>query len=248
MSTTTITASANSSASVNSTTVNNQKTAVELASAIWRITKNQKGRTNAEVFSLLALTLFFYRFLSENLTFYINRMERKIDPAFEYTKLTEQVAEYGREITKIEKGFYILPNQLFSSVLARAKNEPDLARTINQIFDDIAYNFRLFYFVFYPGATDFIREDFYREEEPEVLKLFDTVRKYPSKYMQKLSSTVKGRNKKLIRMMEAVASIPIDNLVEETNGNYINKIIEISELVHTELEKFLIIYFFKRYR
>jgi len=40
--------------------------------------------------------MLFYRFISENLTHYINKHERKIDPNFDYAKLSDEVAERGR--------------------------------------------------------------------------------------------------------------------------------------------------------
>jgi type I restriction-modification system DNA methylase subunit len=54
--------------------------------------------------------MLFYRFISENLTAYLNEQERAAgNPDFDYVALPDADAEFGRNLTVEEKGFYILP-------------------------------------------------------------------------------------------------------------------------------------------
>ena len=58
--------------------------------------------------------MLFYRFISENLTSYLNEQERKAGTKdFDYAGLSDDLAEQGRTETVKEKGFYILPSELF---------------------------------------------------------------------------------------------------------------------------------------
>jgi len=50
--------------------------------------------------------ILFYRFISENLTHYINEHERKVDPNFDYAKISDEQAELERADTVKEKGFF----------------------------------------------------------------------------------------------------------------------------------------------
>lgn len=59
----------------------------------------------------------FYRFISENLAEDINKAEEEANgEPFSYADMSDEDAEYGREDTVKEKGFFILPSQLFCNV------------------------------------------------------------------------------------------------------------------------------------
>ena len=109
----------------------------QLYRTIWQIANDLRGSVDGWDFKQYVLGMLFYRFISENLTHYINKHERKIDPNFDYAKLSDEVAEQGRAITVIEKGFYILPSELFVNVRARAKNDPNLNETLARVFHNI---------------------------------------------------------------------------------------------------------------
>jgi hypothetical protein len=75
------------------------------------------------------LGMLFYRFISENLTSYLNEQERKAaDTAFDYAALSDADAEFGRAETVQEKGFYILPSQLFANVRGGRARTPTSTR------------------------------------------------------------------------------------------------------------------------
>ena len=83
----------------------------KLHSTIWKIANDLRGSVDGWDFKTYVLGFLFYRFISENLTNYINGEERKTGAAdFDYAKLSDDAAEFGRADTVKEKGFYILPS------------------------------------------------------------------------------------------------------------------------------------------
>lgn len=99
----------------------------ELHKTIWRIATDLRGSVDGWDFKSYVLGILFYRFISENLTAYINEGERQAgDPDFDYTTIADTDAEFGRKETVAEKGFYILPSELFANVRKRAKDDEDL--------------------------------------------------------------------------------------------------------------------------
>ncbi|MBQ9058589.1 MAG: type I restriction-modification system subunit M [Atopobiaceae bacterium] len=87
----------------------------ELHKTIWSIADDLRGSVDGWDFKQYILGTLFYRFISENLCGYL--AEQEDDPSFDYATLTDEQAEYGREETVKEKGFFILPSELFSRVL-----------------------------------------------------------------------------------------------------------------------------------
>lgn len=65
--------------------------------------------------------MLFYRFISENLTNYINGEEQKSGKKFDFSTFSDRDAEFGRNETVIEKGFYILPSEFFECSRKRPK-------------------------------------------------------------------------------------------------------------------------------
>lgn len=82
--------------------------------------------------------MLFYRFISENLTYHLNKEEHEAgNTDFNYADLADEDAEYGREATVEEKGFFILPSQLFCNVRKNAANDADLNETLETVFKAI---------------------------------------------------------------------------------------------------------------
>ena len=101
----------------------------ELHKTIWRIANDLRGSVDGWDFKSYVLGMLFYRFISENLTAYLNEQERKAgNPDFDYATLTDTDAEFGREETVEEKGFYILPSELFVNVRAKARQRREPQR------------------------------------------------------------------------------------------------------------------------
>src|ERR1039458_489519 len=89
----------------------------ELHRTIWKIANDLRGAVDGWDFKSYVLGVLFYRFISENLTNYLNDIERAAGQAdFDYVALSDNDAEFGRADTVEEKGFYILPSELFAKV------------------------------------------------------------------------------------------------------------------------------------
>ena len=79
-----------------------------LHDTIWKIANDLRGTVDGWDFKSYVLGILFYRFVSENLTAYLNAEERKAGNSdFNYADLSDAEAEFGRDETVKEKGFYI---------------------------------------------------------------------------------------------------------------------------------------------
>lgn len=160
----------------------------ELHKTIWRIANDLRGSVDGWDFKTYVLGMLFYRFISENLTSYLNEQERRAGSAdFDYAKLSDADAEFGRAETVKEKGFYILPSELFANVRARARHDANLNETLSNIFADIE-----------GSATG-------SDSEDDIKGLFDDLDVNSSK----LGPTVAKRNEKLVKLLDAIGDLPL---------------------------------------
>ena len=89
-------------------------------------------------FKSYVLGTMFYRYISENFTAYINEGEHAAgNKDFDYAKMADADAEPAREDLVQEKGFFILPSELFCNVLARADKDDNLNETLERVFNHI---------------------------------------------------------------------------------------------------------------
>jgi len=80
----------------------------------------------------------FYRFISENLTDYINKLQKDAGvDGFDYAELSDEEAESARQQMVEEKGFFILPSQLFQNVCKTCTDDDNLNMTLSKIFTAI---------------------------------------------------------------------------------------------------------------
>ena len=162
----------------------------ELHKAIWSIADDLRGSVDGWDFKQYILGIMFYRYISENITNYINEGERRAgDKEFDYAKLSDQMAESERENLVKEKGFFILPSELFCNVCKRAKEDENLNETLEKIFRNIENSAK--------GA----------ESEDDFAGLFDDI----DVNSNKLGATVAKRNDKLVKILEGIASIKLGN-------------------------------------
>ena len=162
--------------------MNNNKEAerAELHKTIWRIANDLRGSVDGWDFKTYVLGMLFYRFISENLTGYLNEQEREAgNPDFDYATLGDADAEFGRAETVKEKGFYILPSHLFANVRQRARHDANLNETLSRVFKDVE------------GSA--IGAD----SEDDFKGLFDDLDVNSSK----LGPTVARRNEKLVKLL-----------------------------------------------
>ena len=171
---------------------NKEREREELHKTIWKIANDLRGSVDGWDFKQYVLGFLFYRFISENLTNYINELEP--DKNFDYSRISDEQAEYGRADTLKEKGFYILPSELFTNVRKRAKNDKDLNITLNNIFNNIENSAK---------GTD---------SEDDMKGLFDDI----DVNSNKLGNTVTERNAKLVKLIDSIGDLPLGNYHDNT--------------------------------
>ena len=167
----------------------------ELHKTIWRIANDLRGAVDGWDFKSYVLGTLFYRFISENLAAYVNEQERKAgDKAFDYAALSDAKAEFGREETVAEKGFYILPSELFANVRKRAAKDENLNMTLARVFKNIEGS---------AAGT---------ESEDDLKGLFDDL----DVNSAKLGPTVAKRNEKLVKLLDAIGDLDLGDFADNS--------------------------------
>lgn len=155
----------------------------DLHKTIWQIANELRGSVDVWYFKQYVLGLLFYRFISENLTSYLNKKQRDaglID--FDYSKLSDEDALPAKKQIVEEKGFFILPSELFGIVVKKSDNDDDLNMTLENVFKDIESS---------ANGT---------ESEDNFKGLFDDI----DVNSKKLGGTVVERNKRLSNLLKAI--------------------------------------------
>lgn len=111
----------------------------ELHRKIWSIADDVRGAVDGWDFKQYVLGILFYRFISENMSAYFDKAEHEAgDLEFRYANLTDEEAEEDfRPGTVEEKGFFILPSQLFENVVKNASQNQELNTELANIFQEI---------------------------------------------------------------------------------------------------------------
>jgi type I restriction enzyme M protein len=162
----------------------------ELHKTIWRIANDLRGSVDGWDFKSYVLGMLFYRFISENLTAYLDQHEHDSgNSAFAYADLGDAEAEFARDEVIKEKGFYILPSGLFSNVRKRARHDENLNETLARVFRNIEASA--------VGA----------DSEDDLKGLFDDLDVNSSK----LGPTVAKRNQKLVKLLDAIGDLDLGN-------------------------------------
>jgi type I restriction enzyme M protein len=167
----------------------------ELHRAIWQIATDLRGSVDGWDFKQYVLGILFYRFISENLTNYINADERRAGKKdFDYATLSDKEAEFGRADTVKEKGFYILPSGLFINVRKNARNDANLNETLANVFTNIENSAK--------GSSS----------EDDLKGLFDDL----DVNSNKLGANVEKRNQKLVKLLEAIGDLRLGDYADNT--------------------------------
>ena len=163
----------------------------ELHRAIWAIADELRGAVDGWDFKNYVLGTMFYRYISENLSDYITCGERAAgDTGFDYVTMPDEDAEGAREGLVQEKGFFILPSELFCNVCARAKDDENLNETLETVFRHIEESAK--------GS----------EAESDFEGLFDDF----DVNSNKLGATVAKRNEKLVKLLSGVAEMNLGDV------------------------------------
>ena len=167
----------------------------ELHRAIWAIADELRGAVDGWDFKNYVLSIMFYRYISENLTNYINDEERAAgDPDFDYALMDDADAEEAREGMVEAKGFFILPSQLFINVKKRASEDANLNETLETVFMSIENSA-------YGSAS-----------ESAFAGLFDDF----DVNSNKLGATVIKRNEKLCKLLDGIAHMNLGDVKDHT--------------------------------
>lgn len=110
----------------------------ELHKTIWAMADELRGAIGGWEFKAYVLGTLFYRFISENLTDYINKLQEEAGVEdFNYADMADSDAEEARGQMVQEKGFFILPSQLFCNVCKDSEQNDDLNMTLSKVFKSI---------------------------------------------------------------------------------------------------------------
>lgn len=162
----------------------------ELHRAIWAIADGLRGSVDGWDFKSYVLGMMFYRYISENLTNYINEGEIEAgNGGFDYALLSDEDAEQAREDLVKTKGFFILPSELFCNLRKTAAGDENLNMTLETIFKNIEESAK--------GS----------ESEDNFAGLFDDI----DVNSNKLGATVAKRNANLVKLIDGVADMKLGN-------------------------------------
>ena len=163
----------------------------EVHRAIWAIADELRGAVDGWDFKNYVLGTMFYRYISENLTTYINEGELEAgNDGFDYACLPDADAEEAREGLIQEKGFFIPPSELFGNVRLHASGDPNLNETLERVFRHIEESAQ--------GS----------ESENSFAGLFDDF----DVNSNKLGSTVAQRNERLVKLLDGVAMMNLGSV------------------------------------
>jgi len=167
----------------------------ELYRTIWGIANDLRGSVDGWDFKQYVLGMLFYRYISENLTDYINRGEHDAgNPDFDYANLSDNEAEEARTDLVQTKGFFILPSELFQNVRKQAPRDENLNETLEHAFRNIERSAQ--------GAPS----------EDDFKGLFDDL----DVNSNKLGSTVAKRNEKMVKLMNGVGEMNLGDYQNNT--------------------------------
>lgn len=169
---------------------NKEQERAALHATIWRIANDMRGNVDGWDFKSYVLGMLFYRFISENLTSYIDtHQQRSGIKDFDYADCDDKKAEITRESLVREKGFFINPSDLFCNVRKNAANDAKLNETLEKVFKKIE------------GSTKIINS------KNNMCGLFDDM----DVNSKKLGETVIKRNEKLVKLINAIGDLNLGN-------------------------------------
>lgn len=167
----------------------------ELHRTIWGMANDLRGSVDGWDFKQYVLGMLFYRYISENLTGYINRGEHETgNLKFDYAKISDAEAEEARIDLVQTRGFYILPSELFQNVKERAASDENLNETLERIFRNIEASAQ--------GGPS----------EENFKGLFDDI----DVNSNKLGGTVAKRNEKLVKLLNGVGEMKLGDYQDNT--------------------------------
>ncbi len=167
----------------------------ELHKAIWSIADDLRGSVDGWDFKQYVLGMMFYRYISENLTKYVNKRQQEAGEGnFDYTAMSDAVAEQAKKTLVEEKGFFIAPSELFCNVRKRAASDENLNETLEKVFNHIEESAK--------GTVS----------EADFSGLFDDI----DVNSNKLGATVIKRNEKLVKLLNGIGEMKLGGFQDNT--------------------------------
>lgn len=167
----------------------------ELHKAIWNIANDLRGSVDGWDFKQYVLGIMFYRYISENITNYINAGEHAAgNTDFNYADLSDEEAEQARDDMVDTKGFFILPSQLFVNVRKNAPSDENLNETLERVFNAIENSAQ--------G----------KDSEDDFKGLFEDI----DVNSNKLGATVAKRNEKLVKLLDGIGDMKLGDYQNNT--------------------------------
>ena len=169
----------------------------ELHKTIWQIANDLRGSVDGWDFKNYVLGFLFYRFISEDLTAYLNKLQAEAgEEDFDYASISDEIVDqdiYARNHVISDKGYFIYPSELFKNVAARAENDDNLNETLARIFKNIEGS---------AMGTD---------SESDMKGLFSDI----DVNSPKLGATVSKRNELLTKLMQKIGAMNLGGDFQE---------------------------------
>ena len=156
---------------------------LELQRRIWQIANDVRGSVDGWDFKQYVLGALFYRFISEHFVNYIQAGDGSINYAA-WSDDDENI-KLGKDQVIKEKGYFILPSQLFENVVENAQSNPNLNTDLKEIFTAIE-----------SSAVGYASED----DIKGLFADFDTT-------SNRLGNSVEDKNKRLAAVLKGVAEL-----------------------------------------
>lgn len=161
---------------------------------IVQIAKRFHSDTEAWDLKSYVLGALFYRFLSEDLTEFINTQEQAAgEDDFNYANLDDETADRARLTTIDEKGYFLLPSQLYAAVQAGAGDDENLNETLVAVFKGVEATAA-------GTPSEHVYKGLFSAFDPNALLLGDSV---------------EARNKRLAALLTSIASYEMTNAADD---------------------------------
>lgn len=181
----------------------------ELHRAIWAIADELRGAVDGWDFKNYVLGTMFYRYISENLTAYVNKGEEEAgNIGFDYSKLSDEIAEEARSGLVEEKGFFILPSELFCNVQKKCNDDFATFKDDNQNNKNVKENLNELLETIFSHIVDSAKGS---QSEGSFAGLFDDF----DVNSNKLGSTVAKRNERLAKLLNGIADMNLGSVKEQ---------------------------------
>lgn len=190
----------------------------ELYRTIWALANDLRGSVDGWDFKQYVLGMLFYRYISENLTTYLNKGEWEAgNTDFDYAKIEDTEAENARADMVETKGFFILPSELFSTLLNKINKADKEAKEKELEVADLDEN-----------LNEILQKNFKNIEasaigspsEENFKGLFDDI----DVNSNKLGPTVIKRNKRLKKLITVIGEMDLgdyqDNSIDAFGDTY----------------------------